>query len=515
MKKFFMKPAFAIGLAVIIVAGAGTYVALHETHKQQYVFSSVEQGNITQAVSVSGTVEASQDVPLSFQKAGQIAEIDVQTGQQLKAGQAIAKIDTSDATAALNQAEAALASAQASYQKVLAGASSPQVAVAQAAVESAQVALTNAQQNVTVVKNQQVTAVQNAQATMMNAGLTAIPTASNISSGAPTVTGTYTGTQSGSYTIQVALTGLGPSYQYSGIETGSGSINTGTPVPLGKLGLFLTFPAGTTSYSNDTWTVTIPNTSSSAYLPAYNAYQTALQTQTQQNTAAQDAVATAQAAYDQANAQLESVVTPARPEDIASAKAAVDAASAGVEAAKNIYSDSVIIAPFDGQIGSITLKVGAPVTPGESIGTMISSGKYEVDVQLSDADIAKVKVGDTAEVTFDAYPGQQFPATLASIDTAETVNQGVPYYKGVLEFNQADSRIQSGLTGNVLISDETHDNTLTVPASAIITKDNDTYVLVKQADGSTVQQKVTLGIQNADTVEILSGVTAGQQVANF
>lgn len=515
MKNLFTKPAFAITLAVVIVVAAGIYVGLHAIHKQQYTFSTVQQGNITQTVSVSGSVQAAQNVPLAFQKAGQIQEIDVQTGQQVTAGQLIAKIDTSDASAALNQAEAAAATAQANYQKVLDGASTPQVDVAKAAVESAQVALNNAQQNVTVVQNQQATAVANANSSMLNAGLAAIPSASNGSVVTVAVTGTYTGTQQGTYTVQTSSTGSGLSYTYTGLESGSGPITAGAPLPLGKLGLFLTFPTGVTLYSNYSWTINIPNTASSAYLAAANAYQTALQTQTQQNTSAQEAVASAQAAYDQANAQLEAVVTPARPEDVAAAKASVDAAEAGVEAAQNVYADSVITAPFAGQIGSVTLKVGASVTSGQPIGTMISNGQYEVDVQLSDADIAKVKTGDGAVVSFDAYPGQQFPATLASVDTAETVDQGVPYYKGVLEFNQSDSRIQSGLTGNVVISDATHTNTLTVPSAAIIINGNSDYVLVKQSNGLTSQEKVTLGIQNSDTVEILSGLTAGQQVANF
>jgi HlyD family secretion protein len=284
---------------------------------------------------------------------------------------------------------------------------------------------------------------------------------------------------------------------------------------LGKLGLFITFPSIVNLQSTNSWTVSIPNTQSLAYLTASNAYQTALQTQNQAVTLAQEAINSAQAALDTANAQLTAVITPARSEDVESAQAAVNAASAQLQAAQNILSNSIITAPFDGQIGTMPVEVGTTVTASQPIGTIITSNKYEVDVELSQAQIAKVKVSDPANITFDAYPNQQFAATLTSVDTAATMDQGNAIYKATLQFNQEDSRIQAGLNANVNILDETHNNTLMVPSASIITKNDQKFVLVKGSGNSTSQVQVTTGIENSDMVEVLSGLQAGQQVATF
>jgi HlyD family secretion protein len=518
MKKFLTNPLFAYIAGAIILIAAGSYIVVSSKKNPSYTFAAAAQGSITQSVAVSGTVAAAQDVPLEFQKGGTITEIDANVGDMVTAGQLIAKIDTKDANASIAAASAAVQLAKANYDKVVNGASSPQIDVAKAALENAQVALTNAQKNQGVVTAQQTTAVSNAQSAMYNAGLVATPSTSNSSAGTtaqPTVTGTYTGTAPGSYSITLYNSGSGITYQYTGTESGSGTVVSGVPAALGTMGLFLTFPSTINLQSSNSWTVSVPNTQSPAYLPAYNAYQTALQTQNQALTNAQEAINSAQAAYDQAQAQLNAVITPARSEDVASAQAAVNAAEAQLEAAQNVYANSVITAPFNGQIGTMTLKVGTTVNPDQSIGTIITSNKYEVDVELSQAQISKVKVGDSANVTFDAYPGQQFAATLATVDTSATMDQNISVYNATLEFVQDDSRIKAGLGANVTISDVTHQNAITVPATAIITKNSQKFVLLKDANGKTSQVQVTTGIENSDSVEILSGLSAGQQVATF
>jgi HlyD family secretion protein len=518
MKKFLMNPVSAYVLGVIIIACAGIYLVINSKKTPSYNFTSATQGSITQSVEDSGTVAAAQNVPLEFQSGGEITEIDAKVGDMVTKGQTIAKLDTKSANASISAASAAVESAKANYQKVIDGASGPQIDVAKAALENAQVALNNAQKNQGVITAQQTTAVSNAQSAMFNAGLVATPSASNANVSSvsdPTISGTYTGTIQGSYSITLYASGNGLSYQYTGLENGSGVVISGIPLALGKMGLFITFPSASNLQSTNAWTVSVPNTESPAYLPAYNAYQTALQTQNQALTAAQEAIDTAQAAYDQSQAQLASVVTPARSEDVTAAQAAVNAADAEYEAAENTYDNSVITAPFDGQIGTLTLKVGTTVNPNQAIGTIITSNKYEVDIELSQAQISKVKTGDTASITFDAYPGQQFAATLASIDTAATMDQNASVYDATLEFVENDSRIKAGLGANVTISDITHDNAVIVPAAAIITKDNEKFVLVKGSNDKTSQVQVTTGIENSDNVEILSGLSAGQQVVTF
>ena len=510
---FLTRPVFAIGASVVLIASAGTYAFFAGRHTPTYSFVNVQQGSITQSASVSGVVEAAEDAALSFQKSGQVQTIDVQVGDKVQSGQVIASIDTRDASAAVAEATAALQAAQANAQKVQDGATTTQTDVAKAAVESATVALQNATQNIALIKTQQATAVANAEQAMLNAGLAAIAT-SNQSSVLLTVSGTYTGAASGSYTVTTYATGSGLSYQYSGLEAGFGPVTTGIPLPLGKDGLFVTFSSTGTILSNSAWTIQIPNTQSPAYLAAYNAYQTALQIQTQALASSQEAEASAQAAVDQAQAELEATITPARPEDVATAQAEVASAQANVEAAQNEYADSLITAPFSGRIGSLTIKIGDAVAPGQAVGTLVSNGQAQFDVQLSDADFAHVRVGDTAAVTFDAYPNVSFPATLLTIDASPSTDDASSH-EAVLNFVTPDARLAPGLEGEAIISDKTHTQALLVPSASVITDGAATFLFVKNPDGTTTRRQVTTGIENAGQTEIVSGVNAGDQVASF
>ncbi len=108
-------------------------------------------------------------------------------------------------------------------------------------------------------------------------------------------------------------------------------------------------------YSGISWTVEIPNTLATNYLANLNAYQQALQTQSQ--TLAVDV-----AAVDQAQASLAALATAARPEDVAVAKAQVDSALGAVQIAQGVYGNTVITAPGDGTVTAVSIIPGQIAT---------------------------------------------------------------------------------------------------------------------------------------------------------
>jgi multidrug efflux pump subunit AcrA (membrane-fusion protein) len=137
-------------------------------------------------------------------------------------------------------------------------------------------------------------------------------------------------------------------------------------------------------------------------------------------------------------------------------------------------------------------------------------------VYVSDADVAKIKVGDIASVTLDAYQSSApFPAHVTEVDPAATMSNGVSAYKVTLQFDQNDPRIQAGMTGSTAIITKTDQDALSVPTSAIITEGSSTFVFVKSSSGDT-QVPVTTGIQSAaGMTEILSGISATDDVRTF
>ncbi|MDR3642275.1 MAG: efflux RND transporter periplasmic adaptor subunit [Candidatus Doudnabacteria bacterium] len=509
----------AVGIAVILVAGAFVSHSLSQT--PQINFTTVTKADITQAVNEDGIVDAAQDLSLSFQSGGIVSQVNVKSGDTVKKGQILVKLDSAAASAALSQAQAALSVAQANYNKLINGATGAQLNVSQAALQTAQTALDNAKKTQTATIAQQNLIVSNAQITLFNSGLAATPSAGNVSSAGPTISGTYTGTAEGQYNIIISNSGSGENFSYSGLENGSAAVTTTAPSPLGTKGLYIQFPSSTLP-SNDTWTVNIPNTKASTYLANLNSYNAALQTQNQAGVSAQAAIDNAQAALAQAQSALQLAQTPPRPEDIASAKAQVDSAAAQLQTAQNNYNNNVLTAPIDGIITSVDTKIGETVAgstlvPGVDAVKMISGQNLEVVAYLSEADIGKIKVGDPATVTLSAYGSNTpFNASVIAIDPGATVTNGVSAYKTTLEFAQLDDRIKTGMNANVLITDETRANALVIPQSAVITKGDQSFVLTPDQNGKVQETQIQTGISSLDgRIEVLSGLSEGQKIATF
>ena len=266
----------------------------------------------------------------------------------------------------------------------------------------------------------------------------------------------------------------------------------------------------------------MPNTQGANYLVNLNAYNNALQTQNQSVVTAQSAVNSTQAALTQAQDNLQLLETPARPEDIAAANAQVEEAAAALQTAQDALSKSVLTAPIDGVITSVDTKVGETVAgsslaPGPDAVKMISAQKFQIIAYLSEADIGKIKVGDLASTTLDAYgSGVNFDATVIDIDPSATVTNGISTYKTTLEFNQNDDRIKEGMDANVVIMDETHQNALVIPQTAVIQNNNQDFVLIDSTNGKTVETPIQTGISDLNgNVEVTSGLSNGQMIATF
>jgi membrane fusion protein, multidrug efflux system len=103
------------GIAVILIAGVFVSFELKKTPQVNFV--AVKKADITQAVSVDGTVDSAQDLSLAFENGGTVTQINVSAGDTVKKGQLLVKLDTGTAAAALSQAQAALSAAQANYEK--------------------------------------------------------------------------------------------------------------------------------------------------------------------------------------------------------------------------------------------------------------------------------------------------------------------------------------------------------------------------------------------------------------
>lgn len=247
---------------------------------------------------------------------------------------------------------------------------------------------------------------------------------------------------------------------------------------------------------------------------------------------AQRAVAAAQ--EDLTNAQKAAAVaqaTPATDVDGASAAAGVSDASAdtnAVSAAQRSLASAqanldqanakatsrTVTAPSSGSIVELNAKVGATVTGGMIMGESDTSGgkqcmqiadlsKMKVTVQVGEKDIAKIAVGQSANVTYPAFPdivSQGTVTAIASVANSDAANGG-----GSVTFNvdilieAPDARLKPGMTAEVSVVTEQLDDVVMVPTMALMTEDGEHYYVNVATDDEgkqTRRVKVTVVTQN-------------------
>ena len=153
MKSFFSKEVFAhpivfasIGVAALIAAGSGMYYMA--ASRVPTVTALPAATTTAAAVTANGTVEPAQNPDLAFESGGRVAQISVAVGDKVAQGEVLASLDTAALAAQRAQAAANLKSQQAKLDEMNAGPRQVDLSVKQTAVSQAQLALTNAYQNI-------------------------------------------------------------------------------------------------------------------------------------------------------------------------------------------------------------------------------------------------------------------------------------------------------------------------------------------------------------------------------
>lgn len=187
----------------------------------------------------------------------------------------------------------------------------------------------------------------------------------------------------------------------------------------------------------------------------------------------------------------------------------LQAARARVALANKSVSDTAVRAPFDGLVAERAVSVGDYVTKGTRVATVVSIDPLRVELTVPEQAIALIRIGQSVRLTVDAYPGEQFAATVRFISPAVRVDQRALTVEAVAP-NQ-DGRLKPGLFATALIEQESPALALTVPEAAVETAAGTSRVYVV-TDGTTDERIVTVGEKAAGMVELTSGVAKGERV---
>jgi macrolide-specific efflux system membrane fusion protein len=131
-------------------------------------------------------------------------------------------------------------------------------------------------------------------------------------------------------------------------------------------------------------------------------------------------------------------------------------------------------------------------------------------ISFSESDITKVAVGQPATVTLDALPGVTLAAHVASISPVGTTSGGVVSYNATLDLDQSNSQVKPGMSASATVIVGQAQG-VTVPNQAVTgTGSLGTVNLLK--DGKSVSQQVVVGMRGDSRTQIISGLSAGQQL---
>ena len=211
-----------------------------------------------------------------------------------------------------------------------------------------------------------------------------------------------------------------------------------------------------------------------------------------------------------------------------------DTAVSALSQAESDASETNILAPMDGTVVGEPKTVGTMAVATSDNPTVIMRiadlSTKKIMAKVDETDIGSVKVGQSATFTVDAYTDKTFTARVTKISQTDTANTwdtstssssssasssaAVIYYYVTLEVDDPENLLLPAMTARVEINTADKPDALVVPISTLKTDANGSYVIVRNPDGSQENRYVQAGIYSDDYVEIVDGLSEGEEVVS-
>lgn len=193
-----------------------------------------------------------------------------------------------------------------------------------------------------------------------------------------------------------------------------------------------------------------------------------------------------------------------------SAEASVAQAEAGLMAARNNLDKCVITSPINGVVGTIGLSLGDTANPASVAAIVSNTAQLEVEVMVSETEVSYVRKGSPVEVVVRAVQEAPFMGQVDSIATvADPVKRN---YAVKVSLPNPEGQIKSGMFAELSVDTMSKLGILAVPVGAVIPKGGREIVYVVDGESRAQVVEVKTGIKDDQHIEIVSGLTAGQEV---
>lgn len=495
-----------IVLGVLIYVG---YTYINASKKTDEVIT-ISQGAFLQTVSVSGKIEAANEVDLGFAQGGRVARVTTTVGATATHGMVLAETENGDILALISQREASLQVAEAELAALRVGTRSEEIAVSEADVRAKKVSL---EQAALSLKDE----IQNGYTTADNSIQTKVDQFFTNPTGVTpqlSFTVSNSSTKNSVESVRRDVGALITEWQSEVSYITDDALPSATTQAKLKLNSVSAFLALANTAVNQGLT------GGSVTQSVLNGYGTDVSTaRTNVNvaiaalTGAETVWVNAAAALATAEKTLALKKAGATQQDIEAQEARVKSARASISDAEAQLKKTRITAPFPGTVTEVNVKVGEVAQSNTPVISMITASDVLVESFIPEVNIALVHENDPASVTLDAY-GEDvvFQGFVAAIDPAETVRDGASTYRTLIRFSAPDERMRPGMTANIVIVADKREGVISLPQKLIRNDAGKKYVTVKKGD-TYEEREVTVGaISSLGLAEILSGLSVGEQV---
>ena len=544
-------------LALLSAGAGGLYLTMTRTAVAPATVT-VSRGPLVATIAGSGTIVAEQDLTLSFEGSGRVAEVLVVEGQTVAANQPLARLDDRELRLTVASAEASLEAARARLAQAEAGNARPQdLTQAEAGLASAEAGLTRARTgNVTATDIASAeAALQSAQARLDD--VRARPRPADLAA----AQGRYDQARAARASQTAAL---------SAAKTRAESLVTQ------QANLLRTVQD---DYSRVYWqnreleqlpgdlpqaridqaaaAARVVANAEEALAQARVAYAQAVEAEQAGLAAAESALRDAEAQLREVSAgataeeltQAEAAVTQARatltrlrqggtPAEVAQAEAAVTQARASLERlsapatatdrdiqraglaqaeqalaqARLRLDQATLRAPFAGVVTTVHSTTGSAISPSAPALVLIDRAPMHVDLRLSENDVVQVRLGQPVTLAIAALPGWTAVGTVGLIANAAATTGGVVTYRVRVDLEDRDPMVRLGMTADVTIVTAKREATLLVPNTALLPHGADQVAQILTADNTLRTVTVQTGLSDDVNTEILSGLSEGDHV---
>jgi len=549
MSIFKKKWFWILFIIVLIVVAIVVYSQFFKTKESNYVTAKVEISDLKQTVEVTGTVEAADNVDLSFKTPGTLNAVLVGVGDEVKTKQILARLYSGSVSSQVQDARAQLEIAKSDRDRLLAGASGEDIKVTEEEVEAAATSYQSAidsLDNLKKTRDQEMEKSIQAAINLFNDKYFVANYSLDIifdaviddnaddylyvssMSKLNQARDNYNLAKQSHEDLRLTMDTAILSQEYDDVLLALNESETVLEEVAASL--LATFEVMLVTINNTTYTTTVVD----AFKTSINAQNSAVNTAiglirasaaglrdntlyyANQVIEYENNVNAAKNSMELSKARLDLKKSGPRDFDIRAAEANVNRAQANLNRSLSNLSEYSIYSPIDGIVTQINFEVGEQTSGAKPVISLISASNMQIEVDVPESDITKVELGDEIEITLDAFSSEdKFSGQVIFIDPAATIIEGVTYYSVKVVFNESDSRLKSGMTADLTISTESKEGVLVVPSRAIIYRDGQKMVQFLENE-QLVEKQVTTGLRgDGGLTEILEGLSEGDQVVTF